>query len=232
MAPTISVVFPMYNEEAYVRRAVAAAGQALAEVNPDHEIIVVDDASTDGTAAIAEELARADPRIRVLRHATNRTLGGTLRSGFAAATKELVLYTDADLPFDLFELPRAVRILEFQQADLLAAYRFDRTLEGPRRALYTGVYTFLIRSLFELPVRDVNFAFKLFRRALLERVVLKSEGSFIDAELLIRARKAGAHIVQIGVDYFPRARGSSTLSRPGVILRILGEMVRLWPELR
>jgi glycosyltransferase involved in cell wall biosynthesis len=232
MAPTISAVLPMYNEEAYVRRAVAAAGEALARVNPDHEIIVVDDASSDGTAAIAEELARSDPRIRVLRHGTNRTLGGALRSGFAAATKELVLYTDADLPFDLAELTRAVRLLEFQQADVLAAYRFDRSLEGPLRALYTGVYTFLIRSLFDLPVRDVNFAFKLFRRALLERIVLKSEGSFIDAELLIRARKAGAHIVQIGVDYFPRTQGTSTLSRPRVILRILKEMARLWPELR
>jgi glycosyltransferase involved in cell wall biosynthesis len=232
MGPRISVVFPMYNEEACVERALGEAGRVLAGINPDYEVVVVDDASSDRTAAIAEELARGDGRIRVLRHDRNRTLGAALRTGFAAATRELVLYTDADLPFDLGELPRAVRLLEFQDADLLTAYRFDRTLEGPLRALYTNVYTFLIRSLFDLPVRDVNFAFKLFRRKLLERFALKSEGSFIDAEFLIRARKAGAHIVQIGVDYFPRVRGTSTLSRPRVILRILGEMLRLWPELR
>ena len=232
MAPTLSVVFPMYNEEAYVRRAVGAAQQVLAEINPDYEIIVVDDASTDATAALAQQLSHADPRVRVLSNPANRSLGGTLRAGFALASKDLVLYTDADLPFDLRELPRAVRLLEFQDADLLSAYRFDRTLEGPLRTLYTLLYTLLIRALFQLPVKDVNFAFKLFRRSLLERFPLKSEGSFIDAELLIRARKAGAHIIQIGVDYFPRRRGVSTLSAPRVILRILREMLRLWPELR
>jgi glycosyltransferase involved in cell wall biosynthesis len=222
----------MYNEEAYILRAVGAAQAILPQVTTDYEIIIVDDASTDRTGAIAEELARADPRIRVLHNPHNRKLGGTLRAGYAAVTKDLVLYTDADLPFDLQELPRAVRLLEFQQADVLSAYRFDRTLEGPRRTVYTFFYTLLIRSLFDLPVKDVNFSFKLFKRSLLERFPLKSEGSFIDAEFLIRARKAGAQIIQIGVDYFPRTRGTSTLASPGVILRILREMSELWRELR
>jgi len=142
------------------------------------------------------------------------------------------LYTDADLPFDLQELPRAVRLLQYQQADVLSAYRFDRTLEGPLRSVYTFFYTLLIRLLFDLPVKDVNFSFKLFRRALLERFPLKSEGSFIDAEFLLRARKAGASIIQIGVDYFPRSRGVSTLASPRVILRLLREMTGLWRELR
>lgn len=232
MVPSVSVVFPMRNEEAYIRRAVRAAKDILQELTEDHEIVIVDDASTDGTAAIAEDLARADPKLKVLHNATNRKLGATLRAGFAAASKELILYTDADLPFDLQELPRAVRLLEYQQADLLSAYRFDRSLEGPLRFFYTFCYTQLVRWLFGLRVRDVNFAFKLFKRSLLERFPLRSEGSFIDAELLIRARKSGAAIIQIGVDYFPRARGQSTLARPGVILRILREMLGLWPELR
>ena len=191
MAPSISVVFPMWNEEAYIRRAVGAAKDILEGFAADHEVIIVDDASTDATATIAAELARADPRIRVLTNARNLKLGATLRRGFQAASKDLVLYTDADLPFDLQELPRAVRLLECQQADLLSAYRFDRTLEGPLRSIYTFFYTQLVRLLFGLRVKDVNFAFKLFRRTLLERFPLKSEGSFIDAELLIRARRAG-----------------------------------------
>ncbi len=232
MPPSISVVFPMWNEEAYVRRAVKAAKDILQEITADHEIVIVDDASTDSTGRIAEELSRADPTLKVLHNATNRKLGGTLRVGFAAASKDLVLYTDADLPFDLQELPRAVRLLEYQQADLLSAYRFDRTLEGPLRFVYTFCYTQLVRLLFGLRVRDVNFAFKLFRRSLLLRFPLKSEGSFIDAEFLIRSRKAGAVMIQIGVDYFPRARGQSTLARPGVILGLLREMLGLWPELR
>jgi len=232
MPPSVSVVIPMYNEEAYVDRSVTSARGILEEMGCDWEIVIVDDASTDGTARRAEAIAAADPRVRVIHNPVNRRLGGTLRAGYAAATKDLVFYTDADLPFDLQELGRAVRLLEYQQADVLAAYRFDRTSEGLVRTVYSLVYNLLIRALFGLAVKDVNFSFKLFHRSLLERITLKSEGSFIDAEFLVRARKAGASIIQIGVDYFPRSRGISTLSSPGVILTILREMARLRGELR
>jgi cellulose synthase/poly-beta-1,6-N-acetylglucosamine synthase-like glycosyltransferase len=168
----------------------------------------------------------------VVHHPTNRKLGASLRSGYAIATKDLVLYSDADLPFDLQEVERAVRLLEYQQADVLSAYRFDRTSEGLLRTIYTIGYSALIRTVFRLRFRDINFSFKLFRRALLDRIVLKSEGSFIDAEFLVRARKAGAQVIQIGVDYFPRTRGQSTLASPGVIVGILREMALLWRELR
>jgi glycosyltransferase involved in cell wall biosynthesis len=222
----------MYNEEPYVERSVAAARAALEQMGGDWEIVIVDDASTDATGALADRLAAADPRVRALHNPVNRRLGGTLRAGFAAATKDLVLYTDADLPVDLGELPRAVRLLEYQQADLLAGYRFDRTTEGMHRALYTIGYHVLIRFLFGLRIRDVNFAFKLFRRSLLPRIDLKSEGSFIDAELLLRARKAGAVMIQLGLDYFPRTRGPSKLSSLDVIAAILREMAQQWRELR
>jgi glycosyltransferase involved in cell wall biosynthesis len=232
VAASVTIVFPMYNEEDYIHRAVRAARAALSEAAPDHEIVIVDDASTDRTGAIADELAAGDPRIKVVHNAVNRKLGGSLKAGYAVASKELVLYTDADLPFDLQELTRAVRLLEYQQADVLSAYRFDRTSEGLVRTVYSFVYNLLIRVVFDLRVKDVNFSFKLFRRSLLDRISLKSEGSFIDAEFLIRARKAGAQIIQVGVDYFPRSRGISTLSSADVIAKILREMAQLWGELR
>lgn len=222
----------MYNEEAYARRAVAAARAVLLKEFPDWEIVIVDDASTDGTGPIADKLARADPRVRVVHNPVNLKLGGALRVGYAAAAKDLVFYTDADLPIDLEELPRAVRLLEYQQADVVAAYRHDRTSEGWLRMIYTFAYNHLIRILFDLRVRDVNFAFKLFRRSLLRRIELKSEGSFIDAELLLRARKAGAVMIQLGLDYFPRTRGPSKLSSLGVIAAIVREMAGQWRELR
>ena len=232
MPPTISIVFSMYNEEAYILRAVRAARAVLEEINPDHEIIIVDDCSKDRTPEIAGELAKADPRVKVVHNSVNRRLGGTLRAGYAIATKQLLLYTDADLPFDLQELPRAVRLLDYQDADVLSAYRFDRTSEGFIRTAYSFFYNTLIRFLFGLRIKDVNFSFKLFRRALLHKFQLKSEGSLIDVEFLVRAQKAGANIIQIGVDYFPRSRGISTLSSPGVILKILKELFQLWGELR
>ena len=232
MPPSVSVVIPMYNEEAYVDRSVAAARGVLEPMGCDWEIVIVDDASTDETARRAEAIAAADPRVRVIHNAINRRLGGTLRAGFAAARKDLIFYTDADLPVDYGQLPRAVHLLECQQADLLAGYRFDRTSEGLHRAVYTIGYHVLIRLLFGLRIRDVNFAFKLFRRSLLQTIALKSEGSFIDAELLLRARKAGAVMIQMGLDYFPRTRGPSKLSSLGVIAAILREMAGQWRELR
>jgi glycosyltransferase involved in cell wall biosynthesis len=231
MPPSVSVVMPMYNEEAYVERAVAGARAALEPMGCEWEIVVVNDASTDRTGALADALARSEPRVRVVHNPVNRRLGGALKAGYAAATKELIFYTDADLPVDMSELPRAVRLLEYQQADLLAGYRFDRTSEGTRRAVYTIGYHLLIRLLFGLRIRDVNFAFKLFRRSLLQRFELKSEGSFIDAELIIRATRHGYRILQFGVDYFPRIRGESTLASSGVIITILKEMWTLRRDL-
>ena len=231
MAPSLSVVLPMRNEEPYVRRAVAAAGEGAGALSGDYEIIVVDDASTDRTREIAEALAREDARVRVLHQPRPRGLGGTLRVGYAAATRDLVLYSDADLPFDFQQVSRAARLLEYQEADVLAAYRFDRTSEGFLRTIYSLVYSGIVRTLFGLRLRDINFSFKLFRRRLLERFELRSEGSFIDAEFLVRALNAGAQIIQMGVDYFPRSRGRSSLASPAVILGILVEMGKLAPGL-
>jgi len=231
MPRSISIVFPMYNEEAYIHRAIRAAVAALAEITPDHEIVVVDDASTDHTGAMADELARADPRIKVVHNQRNRKLGGSVRAGYAAATKDLVLYTDADLPFDMDELIKACRVMRHYEADLVSAYRLDRTGEGYVRIVYSTLYNLLVRVLFGMRIRDINFAFKLCRREVLESMTLVSEGSFIDAELVVRAQKLGFHIVQFGVDYFPRTRGVSTLSSPGVIATIVREMWSLRADL-
>jgi glycosyltransferase involved in cell wall biosynthesis len=231
MAPSLSVVLPMRNEEPYVQRVISAARAGASAVSDDYEILVVDDASTDRTRELAEALAGEDPRVRVLHEPQGGGLGASLRAGYRAATKELVLYSDADLPFDFDEVPRAVRLLEYQEADVMSAYRFDRTSEGILRTLYTLAYSALVRTLFGLRLRDINFSFKLFRRALLEEIELRSQGSFIDAEFLIRARNAGARIIQMGVDYFPRTCGQSSLASPAVILGILVEMARLAPEL-
>lgn len=230
--PSISLVVPMYNEAENIEHALACGTEALARYAGDWEVIVVDDASTDASAEIVARLAAAEPRLRLLRHARNRKLGGTLRTGFAAAGKELVLYMDADLPFDPDVLGRAVRALEVTRADVVAGYRLDRTTEGLMRTVYSYCYNTLIGLLFGWPHRDINFSFKLLRREVLEAVELRSEGSLIDAELIVKAKKLGFVVQQIGIDYFPRVRGASTLSSPAVILKILRELAALYPDLR
>jgi len=232
----LSIFFPMWNEELYIRRAIDAArgecdelvesGQIL-----DYELVVVDDASTDRTGAIADELAAEDRHVVVVHHERNRKLGGSIKSGFAAASGDVVLYTDADLPFEMTEVSRALRVLRTYEADVISAYRLDRTGEGPRRAVYSFLYNALVRLLFGTRLRDINFAFKLCRRDVLDHVSLVSESSFIDAELVIRTQKAGFQILQIGVDYFPRTRGVSTLSSFGVIRAMVREMLQLRRDL-
>lgn len=233
----LSVIFTAWNEEATLERAVAAARQAgtllrgAADIS-SFEIVVVDDGSTDRTAEIAEKLAVEDPRVRLVSHPHNRGLGAAMRTGYATCRGRLVVCTGADLPFDLLELGKAIRILHNHEADIVAAYRFDRTGEGPRRFVYSYAYNLLVRTAFGLRVRDVNFAAKLIRREVLDTVELRSEGSFIDAELLARATRRGFRIVQFGVDYFPRSRGVSTLSSLPVIRTILREMVASSRDLR
>ena len=233
----MSIFFPMWNEEDYIDRALSA-GRELCEAlvaNGDietYELLIVDDASTDATPALADAAAAADPRVRVIHHPVNRKLGGSLKTGFANCTGDLVLYTDADLPFDMLEVRKAVRLMRYYEADIVSAYRFDRTGEGYVRTVYSAFYNGLVRVLFGVKMRDINFAFKLCRGNIFNKIELKSEGSFIDAELVIRARKMGMSVIQFGVDYFPRTRGVSTLSSPAVIRKILSEMFSLRKELR
>jgi len=122
--------------------------------------------------------------------------------------------------------------MRYYEADIVSAFRFDRTEEGSVRTVYTFFYNFLIRRLFGVRMRDINFAFKLCRTSIFDHITLSSEGSFVDAELIIRAKKLGFHVIQFGVDYFPRTRGESTLASGSVIRKIITEMVQLRRELR
>lgn len=240
MAPhfaRLSLVFPAWNEAAMIERTVVAAndiGMRLIDDGTvaDYEIVIVDDGSTDETPSLLDKVVAADPRVGAVHHDSNRGLGAAVRSGFDAASGDVLLYTDADLPFDLLELHKALRLLRLYEADIVSMYRFDRTGEGPKRFLFSYAYNWLIRFALGVRVRDVNFAGKLLRRDVLDNLDLQSEGSFFDAELLAKAERLGFTIVQFGVDYFPRTRGTSTLAAGPVIVDMLRDVVRRRSELR
>ncbi len=219
--PSLSFVFPMFNEIGNIERCVAEALATGRKITSDLEIVVVDDASTDGCGALADELATRHPELHVIHHAKNRKLGGSLRTGFEAATKDWILYIDSDLPIQMDDALLAVPLTA--QADMVIGNRQGRA-EGPKREIMSWVYNRLIRVGFGLSVRDVNFAFKLFRRAILEHITLQSEGSFIDAELLIETHRAGFAIAELPMRYFERTAGVSTLASSGVVVKILREM--------
>jgi glycosyltransferase involved in cell wall biosynthesis len=230
--PSISIFFPAWNEEDYVERAVKRAMDVLPGLTDDFEIIIVNDASTDRTREISEALAARIPQVRVITHPVNLKLGGAMRTGLAASTKDIVVYSDMDLPWDMRELERALHLMEYLEADMICAFRFDRTSEGPKRILYSFVYNLLIRSLFGVQIKDINFSFKVMHRRVLESMELKSQGSFIDAELVVKAIRKGFRVFQMGVDYFPRTRGVSTLASPSVIVKMVKELAALYPETR
>lgn len=235
-AGRLSVVVPAWNEEDGIAHALEALLGVGGELVADgcvgsFELVVVDDGSTDRTPEILGAAAAGDERLVVVSHPRNRGLGAAVRSGIEAATGELVLYTDADLPFDLGEI-RGALAMQGDAVPVVALYRRSRRGEGPRRYVYSVAYNLLASLLLDLRVRDVNFAGKLFPREAVAGLGLRSEGSFIDAELVARVRRAGMGIGQLPVDYRPRSRGVSTLSSASVVRGMLREMRALAPEIR
>lgn len=223
--PAISLVLPAYNEEENLEEAVGQALPHLRAISPSWEVVLVNDASTDGTAEVAERLAAEHGgRVVPVHHGQNLGLGGAIRTGFATARGEVVVYCDSDLPFDMRALREAYDLLQERGVDLVVGNRGVRREDPAFRRLYTRGYNALVGALLGLRVRDVNCPLKMVRRAVLERVPLVSTGSFIDAELLARARAAGFSMAELDVVYTPRVRGTSTLARPSVILGILRDL--------
>ncbi len=211
--PAISVCFPVYNEEDNIERAVAEASATLHELCETPEIVAVDDASTDRTPELLDDLQARYPELRAIRLPHNTRFAGALARALKEARGDVLFYTDADCPVDFSELAVAMPLM--READVVVGYRTDRH-EGARRAVYSSGYNTLIRALFGLKVRDVNFAFKLFRREVIQAMDIHSRGSFIDAELLLEARKRGFTLRELGVHYQPRIAGESTLADVGI----------------
>ncbi|HEY8825977.1 MAG TPA: glycosyltransferase family 2 protein [Candidatus Limnocylindria bacterium] len=223
----LSFFFPALNEEDNVAPIVEEALSVLPRFADDLEITVVDDGSSDRTGAIADELAKKDPRVRVIHHGTRRGYGGAVRSGLVAATKSWVFFTDGDRQFALEDLGRLIEASD--GADAIVGYRIKRA-DPARRLFVAWVYNRLIRLLFGGGWRDVDCAFKLFRRDVFVRVPLKrvrSNGAFFSPELLITLRRAGVRVRQVGVRHFPRTAHEPKGASPRVILRAIRDLVRL-----
>jgi len=222
--PGLSVVLPCVDEEANVARAVRAALATAARCAHEYEVIVVDDGSSGGTARVAAELAERDPHVRLLLHPGNRGYGAALRTGIEAARLGWVLITDADLQFDLRALEDFVPAT--RDAELVVGWRVLRS-DGLHRRLNAALWNRLVTTVFRLPMRDVDCAFKLIRRELLVDAGLSCGGAAISTELLVKTLAAGARIEEIGVRHRPRVAGRSSGADPRVVLRALVELACL-----
>jgi glycosyltransferase involved in cell wall biosynthesis len=222
--PELTIFFPAFNEEEIIEKTVRDASRFAASAAGDYEVVVVDDGSRDGTAAAVERIAAVDPHVRLVRHDRNRGYGAALRTGFAQARKALVFFTDADGQFDVAQLPRLIALLG--TAPVVVGYRIKRN-DAPHRLFIAKTYNLIVRLMFGLRVRDIDCAFKLFRREVLSHVNLESNGAFISSELLIKLRRAGVPIAECGVNHYPRTTGYSKGANFGVIMKTIRDILRL-----
>lgn len=226
---SISVFLPCYDEQENVGRTVEKALMVLEKLNADFEVIIVDDGSSDRTGQIADEIAGRDSRVKVVHHQRNLGYGAALQSGFKAATKELVFYTDGDGQFDIDEMPPLLELME--QYDIVSCYRLNRQ-DSVIRKINGWCWTKLVCLLFGLKIRDIDCAFKLFKRRIFDNIELSSAGALIDAEVLARAARKGYSITQKGVHHYPRTAGAQTGASLRVILRAFKELFKLQGRIR
>lgn len=226
---SLSVFFPCYNEKdsicSLTEKAIAVAG----EICDDFEVILVDDGSSDGTAELADELAEKYPAVRVIHHPVNKGYGAALQSGFRAATKDCIFYTDGDGQFDIAELINVLPLIA--HCDIVSGYRINRQ-EGMLRKLNAFCWTRMVCLLFDLKLKDIDCAFKLYKREIFDTIEMHSTGALIDTEILARAIRKGYTVAQIGVHHYPRTAGQSTGANVKVILRAFKELFKLRKQIR
>lgn len=225
----LSLVLPAHNEAENIEAVVRRALDVLPRVVRDVEIIVVDDGSGDETGAIVDRLAGEHPAVRAIHHPVNRGYGAALTSGFRAASGDSIMFMDSDRQFDIADVNALLPYVPYN--DIVAGYRIQRR-DALYRRLYGKLFGLVVWLLFGVHLRDTDCAFKIYRADLLKTIDLTTSGALINTEMLARAKRRGATIVEVGVNHYPRVAGESSGGSPRVVFRAMGETIKLWLRLR
>jgi glycosyltransferase involved in cell wall biosynthesis len=225
---SITAFFPAYHDADTIGGLVAYTDEVLARVTRDYEIIVVNDASGDDTAAVLEAIQPGFPRLKVVTHLRNRGYGGALQSGFAHASKDLVFYTDGDGQYDPTEILALIPRIE--GADLVNGYKIRRA-DALYRVVIGRLYHWTAKLLFGLKVRDVDCDFRLIRRSLIERINLVSMKGSICCEMIKKLQMAGSRIAEVPVCHYPRVSGRSQFFTFSKVALSLAMLLRLWSDM-
>jgi len=220
---SLSVVLPAHNEEGSVESVVANVHRVLENLGMDHEILLVDDGSTDRTGELGRRMESEIPGMRLVQHFPSRGYGGALKAGFAAATCDWIAFYPADGQFVFGEIERL--IAKTRSAEIVSGYRADRKDILIRR-FNALAWKSLVVLLFGRLCRDIDCGFKLFRRQILSQVVLEGNGATLDTELLAGAKAVGYRIDEVEVTHLPRMSGKATGADLKVILRALRDLPR------
>ena len=226
---SLSIFFPAYNEQANLPTLIERTVAAVSPLTGDYEIIIVNDGSKDRTAEVAEELSRKYPQVRLVNHPQNMGYGAALISGFAAATKDAVFFSDSDNQFDLAEIRQFWDLIGTNRA--VVGYRIKRA-DPWMRKVNAFCWGRLIRLLFGFKIKDLDCAFKMFRRSDVAGLTLASRGATLTAELMARLHGRGVRWVQVGVHHYPRQAGVQTGAKLKVILKAFVDLFKLSGRLR
>ena len=226
----ISVFFPAYNDEHTIGGLVRTVLGVLPGLCEDFEVIVVNDGSRDGTARVLEALSQEFPGVvRIVTHPENRGYGGALRSGFQAATKDLVFYTDGDGQYDPAELQQLHQRMG-PNTGLVNGYKLQRH-DPAHRVMIGWLYNRFARTIFGIGIRDIDCDFRLVRRSLLDEMELRSTSGTICVELVKKLELCPYLVEEVGVNHYPRQFGRSQFFRVKALLSTFFELLRLYASL-
>lgn len=226
---SISVFFPCYNDAGSIGILVRGANNTLAKITNNFEIIVVDDGSRDESRKLLELLTQELPKLRVILHKRNRGYGGALKSGFAAARKKWVFYTDGDGQYDVGELPKLLAKID-ENIDVVQGYKIKRS-DPWYRIIIGRAYHSFSKFMFGLKVRDVDCDFRLIRRSAISSIDITYNSGVICVEMVKKLQDKDYRFVEVGVSHFPRLYGHSQFFNYKRIIKTFLEMAQLWLDL-
>jgi glycosyltransferase involved in cell wall biosynthesis len=225
----ISAFFPAYNEEANITALAEKTSKVLSGLCEDYEVIIVNDGSKDKTGEVAAALVARDKHIVAINHEKNMGYGAAVKTGMYAAKFEWVFFTDGDGQFDVSEIGLLVKLTD--KYDFVNGFRIKRA-DGFMRKLNAFAWGTMVKLLFNFHVKDVDCAFKLFKKEILDRAMIESEGALVSTELLAKTKKMGYKIGEVGVHHYPRTAGTQTGAKLKVILRAFGELFKLYGKIQ
>lgn len=225
----VSLILPLYNEEANIEEVVSSVLNFFNERKSPFEIILVNDGSSDRTPFIIEKLAKENKYVRAVHHHNNKGYGVALTSGFNVAQYEIVAFMDGDGQFEISDIDKL--LIYNGDYDIVVGYRMKR--QDPFYRIIMGkAYTRLIYLLFGVSLKDVNCGFKIFKKPILNRIHIFSNGGLVSAEILVRAKNIGCNIKEAGVNHFRRLAGKQSGASFGVLVNGIYELWNLFMDIR
>jgi glycosyltransferase involved in cell wall biosynthesis len=228
-AISLSVFFPCYNEEKNLEGLVQETMQVLDNLVQQYEILIINDGSQDNTRLIADGFSEKYNNVRVIHHQKNEGYGAAVISGFNNSTCEWVFFTDGDHQFFINEIE--LLLAEIDRYDAIIGFRKKRQ-DPYHRIIYARMLNMFIRLLFNLKVKDLNCAFKLIKRKVLKNITLQCSAGLINTELLLKLKRSGVSIREIGVSHKPRLFGSQTGGSIKVIRKAFLDLFKLYRIMR